>query len=51
MQHNKKKKIQRTYIDFHLPVESIVEQEVVGHADSVGFHGMALAIVVVPYVT
>uniref|UniRef100_A0A671LJG1 Uncharacterized protein n=1 Tax=Sinocyclocheilus anshuiensis TaxID=1608454 RepID=A0A671LJG1_9TELE len=25
-----------------------IEQEVVGHADSVGFHGMTLAIVVIP---
>lgn len=40
-----------TYIDFHLPVEPIVEQEIVGHANPVGFHWMALAIVVVPNIT
>lgn len=40
----------RTHIDLHSPVKSIVEEEVVCHADPVGFHGMALAIVVVPYI-
>uniref|UniRef100_A0A8C0VEW2 Uncharacterized protein n=1 Tax=Cyanistes caeruleus TaxID=156563 RepID=A0A8C0VEW2_CYACU len=34
--------------NFHLPVEPIVEQEVVGHADPVGFHGMSLAIIIIP---
>ena len=33
--------------DFHLPVEAIVEKEVVGHAYPVGLHRVALAIVVV----
>uniref|UniRef100_A0A3Q1HP11 Uncharacterized protein n=1 Tax=Anabas testudineus TaxID=64144 RepID=A0A3Q1HP11_ANATE len=40
-----------THIDLHFPVQSIVEKEVVCHADPVGFHGMALAIVVVPHIT
>lgn len=39
-----------THIDLHFPVKSIVEKEVVRHADPVGFHGMALAIVVVPHI-
>lgn len=39
-----------THIDLHFPVQSIVEKEVVRHADPVGFHGMALSIVVVPHV-
>lgn len=40
----------RTHVDLHSPVKSIVEEEVVCHADPVGFHGMALAIVVVPHI-
>uniref|UniRef100_A0A674GLV1 Uncharacterized protein n=1 Tax=Taeniopygia guttata TaxID=59729 RepID=A0A674GLV1_TAEGU len=40
--------VRTTYIDLHLPVEPIVEQEVVGHADPVGFHGMSLAIIIIP---
>lgn len=36
-----------TYIDLHLSVESIVEQQVVGHADSVRLHGMPLTVVIV----
>lgn len=40
-----------TYINLHLSVEAIVEQKVVRHADSVGFHGMALAIVIITNVT
>ena len=35
-------------VHLHLPVEPIVEQEVVGHPHPVGLHGMALAIIVVP---
>uniref|UniRef100_A0A8D3BG67 Uncharacterized protein n=1 Tax=Scophthalmus maximus TaxID=52904 RepID=A0A8D3BG67_SCOMX len=35
---------------FVWPLEPIVEKQVVRHADPVGFHGMALAIVVVPHV-
>uniref|UniRef100_A0A667Y8X4 Uncharacterized protein n=1 Tax=Myripristis murdjan TaxID=586833 RepID=A0A667Y8X4_9TELE len=38
-------------IDLHFPVQSIVEKEVVCHADPVGLHRMALAIVVVPHIT
>jgi len=38
-------------VNFHLPVESIVEEEVVGHAYPVGFHGMSLSIVIVSNVT
>uniref|UniRef100_A0A3Q3IDW6 Uncharacterized protein n=1 Tax=Monopterus albus TaxID=43700 RepID=A0A3Q3IDW6_MONAL len=40
-----------THIDLHFPVESIVEKEVVCHADPVGLHGMTLAIVIVPHIT
>lgn len=40
-----------TYIDLHFPVQSIVEEEVVCHADPVGFHRMALTIVVVSHIT
>lgn len=36
-----------TYVDLHLSVEAIVEQQVVGHADSVGLHGMPLTVIVV----
>lgn len=43
--------IDMTHIDFHFPVQSIVEEEVVRHADPVGLHGMALAVVVVPHIT
>jgi hypothetical protein len=38
-------------VDFHLPVESIVQEEVVGHAHSVRLHGVALSIVVIANVT
>ena len=38
-------------VDLHLPVEAVVEEEVVGHPHPVGLHGVALAIVVVPYIT
>ena len=34
-------------VDLHLPVESIVEQKVVGHPYPMGLHGMSLPIVVV----
>lgn len=40
-----------THIDLHFPVKPIVEKEVVRHADPVWFHGMTLAIVVVPHIT
>lgn len=42
---------EKTHIDLHFPVKAIVEKEVVCHPDPVGFHGMALAIIVVPYIT
>lgn len=35
----------------HFAVESVVEDKVVGHAYAVGFHGVALAVVVVADVT
>lgn len=40
-----------TYINLHLSVQAIVEQKVVSHADSVGFHGMTLTIVIISNVT
>lgn len=40
----------KTHIDLHFSVKAIVEKEVVRHADPVGFHGMALAIIVVPHI-
>lgn len=45
------KNLNVTYVNLHLSVEAIIEQEVVGHADSVGFHRMTLAIVIIPNVT
>jgi hypothetical protein len=36
-----------THINFHFPVESIIQQKVVGHTYPVGFHGVTLSIVVV----
>uniref|UniRef100_A0A672III0 Uncharacterized protein n=1 Tax=Salarias fasciatus TaxID=181472 RepID=A0A672III0_SALFA len=39
-----------THINLHFPVQSIVEEEVVCHADPVWFHRMTLAIVVVPHI-
>lgn len=44
------KNVTVTYVNLHLSVKAIVEQEVVGHADSVGFHRMALAVVIIPNV-
>ena len=38
-------------VHLHLPVEAIVEEEVVGHPHPVRLHGMSLAIVVVANVT
>ena len=37
-------------VDFHFPVKRVVDDEIVGHANAVGFHGVALSIVVVTYV-
>lgn len=34
-------------VDLHAAVEGVVDDEVVGHADAVGLHGVALAVVVV----
>lgn len=34
-------------VDLHPTVETVVDDEIVGHADSVGFHRVALAVVVV----
>ena len=34
-------------VDFHLPIQSIVEQKIVGHANAVRFHRMSLAIIIV----
>uniref|UniRef100_A0A8C5CKL4 Uncharacterized protein n=1 Tax=Gadus morhua TaxID=8049 RepID=A0A8C5CKL4_GADMO len=36
-----------THIDLHLPVQPVVEQEVVGHANPVGLHWMALCIYII----
>ena len=35
--------------DIHLFVEAVIDHEVMCHADTVGFHGMALAVVVVAH--
>lgn len=40
-----------TYINFHFPVQTIVEQQVVSHPYSMWFHGMTLPIVVIANVT
>lgn len=40
-----------SYIDLHFPVESIVQEQVVSHPDTVWFHRMSLSVVIVPYVT
>ena len=37
-------------VNLHLPVETVVEEEVVGDPHPMRLHGMALAIVVVPNV-
>lgn len=34
-------------VDFHPTVERVVDDEIVGHANSVGLHGVALAVVVI----
>ena len=38
-------------INFHFSVKTIVQQKIVGHAHTMGLHGVALAIVVVADVT
>ncbi len=35
--------------DVHFFVEAVINHEIVRHADTVGFHGMALAVVIVAY--
>ncbi len=35
--------------DVHFFVEAVIDHEIVRHADTVGFHGMALAVVIVAY--
>lgn len=40
-----------TYIDLHFPVESIVQEEVVCHPDTVRFHGMSLSVIIITNVT
>lgn len=44
----KQTKTQSTHIDLHAPVQAVVEQKVVCHANPVRFHGVALAVVVIP---
>ena len=39
------------YIDFHLAIQPIVEEKVVGHPDTMRLHRVALTVVVVAYVT
>ena len=39
--------LERTYINFHFPVETITQQQVVRHAYSVWLHRMTLAVVIV----
>ena len=38
-------------VDFHFAVEAIVQKKVMGHAYAMGFHGMALAIVIIANIT
>lgn len=40
-----------THVDLHLAVQSIVQQQVVGHAYAMRLHRMSLAIVIVANVT
>lgn len=35
-------------VDLHLTVECVVDDQVIGHADPMGLHRVALTIVVVP---
>lgn len=35
--------------DVHFFVEAVIDHQVVRHADTVGFHGMTLAVVIVAY--
>ena len=36
-----------THVDLHLSVEAVVEEEVVGHAYPMRFHGVPLSVVVI----
>ena len=38
-------------INFHFPVQAIVEQEIVSHSNPVGFHGMPLSVVVISHIS
>jgi len=40
-----------TYVNFHLAIEPIVEQEIVCHAYAVWLHRMSLAIIIVSNIT
>lgn len=44
-------KCANTHINLHLPIESIVQQKVMGHPYPMRLHGMTLTIVVVSDVT
>ena len=45
------KLVPETHVDLHLSVESVVEEEVVGHAYPMRFHGVPLSVVVITNVT
>lgn len=40
-----------TYIYLHLPVETVIEEEVVSHSNAMWLHRMSLSIIVIPNVT
>ena len=40
-----------THVNLHLAIQPIVEEEVVGHPDTMGLHGVPLAIVVITNIT
>ena len=38
-------------VNLHFPVQSVVEEKIVGHPHSVRLHGVALSIIIIPNVT
>ena len=41
----------KTYINFHLAIQAVVEQEIVSHSNSVWLHGVTLSIIIISNVS
>ena len=39
------------HVNLHLPVETVVEEKIVSHSDTMRLHGVPLPVVVITYIT